>query len=75
MVVDPRLFPLTAHLKEGDRVHFRRMGATNISIRGCGEGTGIIELIWLGIEETVDIRCDDGKFVRCCPVLDAICLM
>lgn len=73
MATDPQLFPLTAHLKVGDRVHYKQMGRSDqVSMNGCGEGDGVIELIWLGIEETVEIRRDDGHVVRCFPALDEL---
>lgn len=58
---NPRLFPLTRHLHEGEPVQYK--------LCYCGEGEGVIELIWLGKEETVDIRCSDGRLVRASPAL------
>ena len=36
---------------------------------GSVKGEGTIKLIWLGIEETVDIETDEGRTVSCYPVL------
>lgn len=62
MPLDPALFPLTNALGvwKGDRVRYRNRS---------GEGEGVITLIWLGIEECIDIECDDGTQLHLYPAL------
>lgn len=67
MALDPALFPLcnALDIRKGDRVLYRTSGKFRPSV----EGEGTIALIWLGIEEVVNIEADDGTRLSLYPAL------
>lgn len=65
MAIDPKYFVLTKHLKKGQRVRWTR---PKKPWQNFDEGVGVITLIWLGIEEMVDIDAG-GEKITLCPAL------
>lgn len=71
-MIDPACFQLAnaMGLKEGDRVSFTtRVLKDGKHVQQNGEG--IVTLIWMGIEEMVDVKTDTG-LVTVCFVFDNI---
>ena len=65
MPIDPKYFPFTRHLKAGDRVQAVFTG-------GGDPIEGVVKLIWLGIEECVEVDGDDGERYSFFPALGDI---
>lgn len=60
MPVDPAYFVLTKDIGQGDRVRFTKRDES---------GEGVVALVWLGIEEVVNIEQDDGRRLHVIPAL------
>lgn len=63
MGIDRNYFPHTGHLDKTMMVEWTTGGHFKTS------GRGKIALIWLGIEEMVDVVTEDGKHITLCPAL------
>jgi hypothetical protein len=58
MTVDPKWFTVYDDLRTGDFVHY--------TSKCYGDGSGIVALVWLGIEEMCDIKVENGAVVTLC---------